>query len=85
MRSFFFALGLFVVATIAAPQPEAVALEIANGNAVEIEERAPDDGPILDDLIEHEEAQKRTVNLSPMNNVKNGGSHRFSNHFPNCQ
>lgn len=76
MRSYILALLALAVTTSAAPQPEAAAGEmVTNAKAVAIKEHAafPDDsGPILDDLITSAEAEKRTVNLSPMNNIKHG-------------
>jgi hypothetical protein len=66
-------LGL-AVTVIAAPQPEAATEAIiSDAKAVAVKERTTSfDGPILDEVIQAHEKEKRTANLSPINNIRNG-------------
>jgi hypothetical protein len=74
MRSMFITLSALAISVLAAPQPEAAAAAIAaDTKAVAVKGRAVlAGGPVLDDIIETAALEKRTPNLSPFNNVKNG-------------
>ncbi|KIW01862.1 uncharacterized protein PV09_06711 [Verruconis gallopava] len=74
MRFALLAVFAFAVSTLAAPPSEVdAAAAAADSKAIAVKERAASlDAPVLDELIEASEVEKRTANLSPMNNVKKG-------------